>query len=534
MSSDAEDRANGPTAEPMPRPAERPDGVAASGDPTAAAPPRVDHADIGPPRRLHPAGIAILAVSALRSAALPLLAIFIAGVAGRGLDTEALARGIALAALAAVAAAVMGFVAWSTTTWRIGPATLHHRRGLLSVKETDVPLARVQALDTVRGPVQRLFGVVGVHVQTAGGGREGEVVLPALSAQDVDALRDAVSGRGRALGAEHAPPAAATLAQRRLDRRGLVVAALTAGQLGVLLPALAAVPQIAENLGDREDLVDAGRFGAGLLPHGVLGWALTAAALLLLAWLLSVLGTVVTFAGFTVRREPDRLRIRRGWIARREASIPVARIQAVRVVEGVLRAPFGLAALRIEVAGYKAEAPAAQTLFPLLSRAEVRTFLDDLLPELADEPGGLTPVPRRAGRRYVLPPTALGVLVGAAAALLIPGAGPWPLIAAAAGAALGVLRYRAAAWRLDGGRLAIRSRRLARVTILAPTSRLQEHGVRQTILQRRGGLADLDVRIGAGTHGRVRHLEEHTARGLFDALRRSAATKAHEPTNHGH
>ena len=292
---------------------------------------------------------------------------------------------------------------WATTRWRIGATTLQHRRGLLSVKETDIPLARIQAVDTVRGPIHRLFGVVGVHVQTAGGGRDGEIVLPALAAPDVEALRDAVGRRPAAPG--EAQPA--TGPQRRLGGRALLVAALTAGQLGVLVPVLAALPQVVDELFDG-DLGDAGRAGAGLAPDTTLQWVLVVAAVVLIGWLLSVAGTVVAFAGFTVTREPDRLRIRRGLLARRDASVPVARVQAVRVVESVLRRPWRLAQLRVEVAGYKAEAAAAQTLFPLVRRSEVRALLDELLPELADEPGGLVPVPRRAARRYALPPALAG------------------------------------------------------------------------------------------------------------------------------
>jgi putative membrane protein len=231
-----------------------------------------------------------------------------------------------------------------------------------------------------------------------------------------------------------------------------------------------------------------------------------------------MVGTVVAFAGFTVVREPDRLRIRRGLLSRREASVPVARIQAVRMVEGVLRRPWGLAQLRVEVAGYKAEAAAAQTLFPLVPRADVRALLDELVPELADEPDGLVPLPRRVARRYMLPPALAGLAVGAAAGVLAPGGAVW-LLLAAAGAALGWLHWRAAGWRLEEGRLAVRSRRLACTTVLAPAGRLQQHGLRQTPLQRRSGVADLEVRVGAGTRGRVRHLEAVTAAHLFDALR---------------
>ena len=79
---------------------------------------------------------------------------------------------------------------------------------MLSRKEVDVPLGRVQALDIVHGPIQRLFGVRGVHVQTAGGGKQGEITLPAVGADDVElAPRRA------------APPRAATRPRRPRRRR---------------------------------------------------------------------------------------------------------------------------------------------------------------------------------------------------------------------------------------------------------------------------------------------------------------------------
>ena len=71
-------------------------------------------------------------------------------------------------------------------------------------------------------------------------------------------------------------------------------------------------------------------------------------------------------------------------------------MHAVRVVEGLLRQPFGLAQVRVESAGYAAEAATAQTLFPLMRRTEVPGLLREVLPELADGLGDLTG--RRAGR----------------------------------------------------------------------------------------------------------------------------------------
>jgi putative membrane protein len=465
-------------------------------------------------RRLHPAGIAVLGVGALRGLAFPLGVAFVGGVLGGGAG-EPLGRALVFGFAGALIAAAAGFAGWLTTRWSVDEARIRLRTGVLSRKEIDIPLGRVQAIDTVHGPLQRLFGVRGVHVQTAGGGREGEITLQAVTPADVELLRAAVRGRGGELDASEPAP----LAVRRLGGRRLLATALTAGQVGVLLPILAALPQVLNEVFGG-DVAQAGRNGMRIVPHGVFEWLLAVLGLLVLAWLVSMAGAVLAFAGFTIAREEEGLRLSRGLLARREATVPVARVQAVRVVEGLLRQPFGLATVRVEVAGYAKEPAAAQTLFPLLRRAEVEPFLAALLPEHADRLDELDGAPRRALRRYVLP-SAMGFLVaGAIVCVAVAGTAPWPLLAAVPAAALGAARWRAAGWRIRDGRVAIRFRRVARTTVLAPVARLQQHGLRQTVLQRRGRLADVDVRVGAGTHGRVRHLDAVVAGRVFDALRR--------------
>jgi putative membrane protein len=486
------------------------------GEPEAPAATGADGAaETVAPRRLHPAGIAVLGVGSLRELALPLGVAFVATVFGGG--GEPITRAVVYAAIGAIVATIAGYIRWTTTRWSVGAGRIRLRTGLLSEKETDVPLSRVQAIDTVHGPLQRLFGVRGVQVQTAGGARQAEIMLPAVSPDDVEILRAALRGR-----AEPAATEAAPLAERRLGRARLLVAAMTAGQVGVLLPLLAAVPQLGDELWGN-DIESAGREGMRLVPHSAPEWLLAGVVVVLLAWLLSSAGALLAFAGFTIARDDDRLRVRRGLLARREATVPVARVQAVRVVEGLLRAPFGLATVRAEVAGYAREAAAAQTLFPLLRRAEVEPFLAELLPELADGIDGLHAPPPRALRRYVLPPAALLLALGGAACIVVPGAAPWPLLAVLPAAAYGAARWRAAGWRLEDRRLAVRFRRVARTTVLAPAARLQQHGTRQTVLQRRAQLADVEVRVGAATRGHVRHLDAAIAGRLFDGLRREEA-----------
>ena len=387
---------------------------------------------------------------------------------------------------------------------------------------TDVPLSRVQAIDIVDGPLQRLFGVRGVQVQTAGGSRQAEIMLPAVSPSEVELLRDALRGRG-------APAERAPLAERRLGRQQLLFAALTAGQVGVLLPLLAVVAQLSEELGGG-DIESASRERMRLVPDSAPEWLLAGVAVVLVAWLMSAVGAVLAFAGFTITRDGDRLRVRRGLLARREATVPVARVQAVRVVEGVLRAPFGLATVRAEVAGYAARPRPRRRSSRCCAAPRSSRFSSRYCRSWRT--GSTACASRRAARcagTCCRPPRSL-VTLGGAACFVFPDAAPWPLLAAPPAAAYGAACWRAAGWRLDDRRLAIRFRRVARTTVLAPAARLQQHSTRQTVLQRRAGLADVEVRVGAATCGRVRHLDTLVAGQLFDGLRREEVVSATQPS----
>ena len=353
------------------------------------------------PRRLHRAAIVVYSADALRNAAFPLIVIVGMSVLGGGFDARDLMRAAIYGAIGVTVSAVMGYARWRSTTYRIGPEAIHHHTGIVREKDTVVPLARIEALDVHQGPLQRAFGVFAVDVQTGAAGKGGEIVAARADAGGGrGAARRAAAGARRAETAEAGP-------QRRISGRELAFAALTAGQLAVILPVLAAAGQAASQVLEDER----GEQAVRLIPHSVAAVLIGAAALLVAAWLLSTLGAIVTFGGFTVTRDGDRLRIRRGLVSRNEATVPVGRVRAVRVVEGLLRRPFGLASLTVEVTGYAEEASAARTLFPLVRVREVPAFLAEFLPELADDVAGLERPPARAARRYVLVPALVGAAV---------------------------------------------------------------------------------------------------------------------------
>lgn len=460
------------------------------------------------PRRLHRAGIALAALGSLKEVLFALVVGILLRAGSGGMSPT---FALVLAVGGAGVAIVVGYLRWSNESYEIADDSLRHRSGVISPDETAVPLARVQAIDTTQGPIQRLLGVQALHVQTAGGGSGGEVVLKALDDEAVQELRAAFGL------AEPAAAAAADLAEWRLGTRGLLVTALTAPQFGVVLPLvgglIAALDNVILNAADRS-LIDR-------VPTDAGGIALVVLALAAAAWLLSFAGAIVAFAGFSVVSDGDRLRIRRGLLSRRAASVPVPRVHGVDVLEGVLRRPFRLAAVRVEITGYREEGSAAQTLFPAVPVSEIDGLLSRFVPAFGGTLGTFERPPRRALRRYVLPEAVTGALIGVAAAIAWhPG---WPLIPVLAflGALDGFGRYRSAGWRLADGAIVVRQRlrALGRRTLIARANRLQEHSVAQSPFQRRARLAQFALAVGSGRKGRVDHLELASARELFERLR---------------
>jgi putative membrane protein len=464
--------------------------------------------DLSVPRRLHHAEIVLAALDNVREIVVAAIIGLLVGSGGPGGMSSFLALAIGLGGVALAACA--GYVRWANTTYRVAGGALHFRHGVLSPDETTIPIARIQAIDATQGPIQRLFGVHELHVQTAGGGSGGEIVLRAVSDLAAHELRG-VAGLP--------DPEAAELPEWRLGLGGLLVTALTAPQIGVILPVVGGLAAAFDN-------VLFGQSGGRLidrLPSDMGGIVLTVAALAAAAFVISFLGAIVAFSGFVLVRDGERLRIRRGFLQRRAASIPLARVHAVDVVESLSRRPFGLATLRVETAGYRSERAAAQTLVPLLPLGAAHSLLEEFVPGLATAGGPLQRPPRRALRRYVLPPAVAGALIGGVVTAIWPWT--WPILPALAllGGFDGLLRRRAAGWRLDGPRIVLRQRVLARRTLIARIDRLQEHELSVSPLQRRGRLATFELAVGSGRTGRVRHLDRTVAGSLFERLRPRAS-----------
>nr|MDQ3043963.1 PH domain-containing protein [Chloroflexota bacterium] len=483
------------------------------------------------PRRQHPVWIVLGLVRGMRALVLPFAIVLVSGQGREEVLFYAIAIGLVLVG------AVIRTVSWWVFRYEVAGGELRVRSGLIARSERTIPLERIQTIDTDDTPLQRLFGVVRVKIETAAGAGTGaDVVLEALAREDAAALRgrlavnDRLSPAPRDMTAATSPqvPLAEGELIRALSTGELLATGATSGRIGPALALLFAAFQFSD------DLLPS-RLYERLTPD-TLDLTLRGIAPLLLvvggiAWVLAIVSTVLTFGGFTLRRAGDQLQISYGLLERRRSSVPLARVQAITISEGLLRQPFGLAALRIESAAYGKNTAESGVLFPLLRKDDIAAFVDRAYPPFAGalDLTALTPLPARARSRYIVGALLSGlgwVVTTTIVTAVVPTIpwrwGLWTVLLLPLFALHGVWRHHDAGWRVDSGdRLIVRQRTLARRTSITARRRLQHRTVARTFLQRRARLATFRTAVaasGEGGHIAITHLDETEAVSLLRRL----------------
>ncbi len=82
-----------------------------------------------------------------------------------------------------------GIGTWFSFRYRIESGELYVQQGIFIKKKRYIQQKRVQSIDISAGLFQRLFGLVKVKIETAGGGTEPEVSLIAISREEAEAIR---------------------------------------------------------------------------------------------------------------------------------------------------------------------------------------------------------------------------------------------------------------------------------------------------------------------------------------------------------
>ena len=92
---------------------------------------------------------------------------------------------------------------------------------------------------------------------------------------------------------------------------------------------------------------------------------------------------MLKYAHFTVEKKEDELVISRGLLEKRQLTIPLKKIQGIRIVENIVRQPLGYATVYLEYAGGSIGEKDSLTvmLFPFIKKKYLQENLQRLIPD---------------------------------------------------------------------------------------------------------------------------------------------------------
>ena len=315
-------------------------------------------------QRLHPLSPVVRSGRSLGAVAV----IGVGGVSrhSRGADVTLLVDGGILGLVL-----VASVVAWLVTRWRIEDGVLRIESGLVRRTSRRFPAEQIQAVDTVRPVVARMFGLAELRVRMAASTRE-SARLSYLSDRDAEAVRARLLALAHGV-AEHTPPPPERVLF--VIPTGRLIASILLSGVGLVLEAVIVALIVL----------------AAIQPAAI-GPAVSGTATALIGLGTTVFRRLNSDYELTVAEAPDGLRLRAGLLQTAAETIPVGRVQGARLIEPLMWRPLGWCRLVVDVAGKqrsgrenRSVADSLRAVLPVGSKEQAAWLLDRILPGVPPE-----------------------------------------------------------------------------------------------------------------------------------------------------
>lgn len=400
---------------------------------------------------------------------------------------------------------------WRRTRYRVSSDTVELHRGILFLSRRRLARARIRAVDTSAHPVMRVFGLTRLTIGTGeqgGGGTDTEtIVLEPVTRETGERLRGLLLNRDSSSGTDTNADDTERLATWRLA--WVRYAPLSIATV-IFVGAIVGVPfQVADWFGRGGLPVEVVR--ALIERHGV--WpviALGIPVIVIAAGIASAALNLEAWWSYRLDREPGgTLRVRRGLLTSRSLTLDEQRVRGIDLIEPLGVRLVGAARVQVVATGLSTEAEQKSELSTLLPAAPRALALEVAERVCGEAPSVLLtghPVAAR-GRRLRWALITVAVLVAGWA--LLAGLTGWTTwwsitvgvlvaLTTAALVARALDSYRNLGHALTERHLVTRHGSIRRSTVLLRRDGIIGWQVRQSVFQRRKGLATLIATTAAG------------------------------------
>ncbi|WP_064091066.1 PH domain-containing protein [Rossellomorea aquimaris] len=454
-------------------------------------------------KRLHPISAVASFVKQLKELIIPFVLIFVLNNNG---EKSGFWDYIPILSIVAVLVFVLvaGIVKWLRFTYRLEDRELRIEYGLFVKKKRYIPFDRIQSLNFSEGILHRPFGLVKVKVETAGSSnpRESEAELTAIVKEEALELEKIIYSEKK--GREIPETETQDTAEKgkilfNMSPKDIWVLATTSGGIGVILSGVFVFFSQFNELIPYEAVYEE---VAVFIKSGIFIVSILSFVLLIVAWLLSIAWTFIIYGEFKVKIVDENIVITRGLLEKKQVTVPLNRVQGIRVVENPIRQLLGYCTVQIENAGGSVLDKESTTikLFPLVKKKRIADLLDGIFHDYRIV-SDFKRLPKRSLKRYVFRRTIWILIPGTIVTILYFPLGALSFLSVIPLSVLGYYQYRAGGWKVDGTQLSLQYRGFLKNTMYMKKNRIQSLDTKESWFQSRKNLGSLVTTVKSGGTG---------------------------------
>ena len=477
--------------------------------------------------KLHPISALINFVKVLKEMIIPLVVVVaVNGFGGRedsGGWPSYITYGIYAVVL--ISLLVSGIIKWKRFRYWFEEEELRIEYGLFVKKKRYIPFDRIQSLNYTEGIFHRPFGLVKVKVETAGGGptKEADAELTAITKVAAEQIKiEMMQAKNKQhIELEEVMQSQESINEKirpifKMSTKDLLVLASTSGGIGVFFSGLAVFVSQFSNVIPYDLIYDEIVI---FIRFGVLMIALAIFAILLVAWIVSVALTFINYYDFAIRVEDNEIILTRGLLEKKKITIPLSRIQGIRIVENPLRQLAGYATVIVDSAGGSlAEKDEKIRLLPLIKKKKIKSVLIQIFPDLQFDPS-FKRVPKRSRKFFYRLDFLWVIPVSATVSYFFYPYGLLSLFLFPLSFAYGVWQKNTAGFYTDDRQMVVQYRLFSKVTVWMEKKRIQSMTERTTYFQNKSNVSSVITTIKSGVSGTsttIPHIEKADAEMLLD------------------
>lgn len=403
---------------------------------------------------------------------------------------------------------IISIVQWRKFIYWFEDGELRIEHGLFVKKKRYIPFERIQTLNYKEGILHRPFNLVKVEIETAGeNSGDSEAVLTAISKEQANQveieMRQITNRKNNSIfeNDEEAVFEIEEVEKQRIytmSKKDLVLLATTSSSMGILFSGLAAVISQFNDLIPFEEIYGEVK---NIVRFGILLIMLLILSVILLSWFVAIIISFVVNYDFRLEKQENKLFISKGLLEKKRITLPMQRIQGVRIIENPVRQLFGYCRVILDSAGSSGDEKEENVvMLPFVKKKQAIIILNELFPDYNLELP-LTKVPRKALFRYLLKPLYFLIIPLAVISFFFYPYGLLSLILLVIIMLFAFWNYRTAGFSLDKLQLILVYRGVSKTTFVTTKKRIQSMSLKQSFFAERKDIATMHMHIMSGSSG---------------------------------